>query len=62
MSGALAWRRDRAVREVRRREKMVGRGRWERTIDWISDGSEKKRVPSWLCFLSVLSRWTGVRG
>jgi hypothetical protein len=32
----------RAVREVRRREKMVGRGRWERMRDWISAGSAKK--------------------
>ena len=35
------------MREVRRKEKIVGRGRWERIRDWISGGREKKSVPSW---------------
>jgi hypothetical protein len=44
--GALRWRIERAVREVRRREKMDSSERWERISDWISGGRVKKRFPS----------------
>jgi hypothetical protein len=43
MTGALEWMIAWAEREVRRREKMVGRGRCDRIRDWISAGREKKR-------------------
>ena len=33
MEGAFEWRMERDVREVRRREKREGRGRYERTSD-----------------------------
>ena len=53
-SGAFSCRRERAVREVRRRAKIEGRGRWERMRDWISEGRSKKRAPRRLVLLALL--------
>jgi hypothetical protein len=45
MEGALAWRRERAGRAVRRRAKRESVGRCVRMRDWISSGREKKSAP-----------------